>query len=787
MKEITAPYGFVPLAEKVVEPEWVQPILDDQGHPVAAPPLHDVPFQDGIDGVLELEVTAETPIFTRGTEASGPGEGTSTFFSLPDGRKPLPALPGTLLRGAIRNVVEIATFGRMAHRVNDHRYSVRDLDNPRLYGEFMAGIVRDPQTRKSSLMPLVNAGWLQRGGSETDGDDGEGYQIEVCDFAKIEYTLLSKVAQTRDVDGFRPEKKQSAVRKYETWGTASRDVQVNVRFVRPDTVDGRRLPSQYGTVESIGQNGRQGTLVFTGQPVRYVPPPPGERRRGHPKHHDFVFLPSKNPQVLAVPSRVFRDFEFVHSARGQQNNLGRSEQPNEEWGYWKPRLERGERVPVFFLASKDGQHLVAFGLAMMFRLPYRCSIREAVGHVQKQGTSGWEFDFADGLFGAVREFVSDKGRKTVLALKSRVDFSHAVLSGGAAAPLSNVTVVLGAPKASYYPNYVEQVNQVPGCNPPRDGKGKPLYKTWQDDDCRPRGWKRYRPLTETWQPQLPRGADGKPLDVSRVASRFQPLPAGARFVGRVYLHNVRPVELGALLWAVDFGGEKDARHTLGMGRPLGYGRCRLRLSKFENLRNHSGGQVDPGACRQAFQEFMTREIADWVGTPQILELIALARPVAPAKARYQRLDAAQGINEFKDAKRDGLALPSAHLGSRDAPVSGGGGAADGGPSFRREGPQRGQPARTGTARKPNVSRSPVVQPTPGREGSTRWKRGHVLRVRLVGLSKKGKWRGQVVGQQGIGVIEGEAPAGAALDLEFDVEVINGGDPNNLNLRWRSGS
>jgi len=152
MDRITAPYGFVPLSSTVVFPSWLQPRDGGNGATAQVPPLHDVPFRDGICGTLELVLRAETPLFVRGASPDP-----SQPFQLPDGSY---ALPGTALRGALRNVVEIATFGRFGRVNQNHRYAVRDLNNRHLYGQFMAALIRDPRTNRTEPMPLVNAGML---------------------------------------------------------------------------------------------------------------------------------------------------------------------------------------------------------------------------------------------------------------------------------------------------------------------------------------------------------------------------------------------------------------------------------------------------------------------------------------------------------------------------------------------------------------------------------------------------------------------------------------------------
>lgn len=767
LERITAPYGFVPLGKKIVEPKWLQPKLDDRGRPVA-PPLQDRPFLDGISGTFELIVEAETPIFVRGSKDP------TQFFALPDGRY---AIPGTSLKGAVRNVVEIASFGRM-RRVNDHRYAVRDLQNRELYGQYMSAIGKHPVTGKGELMPLVNAGWLRC-------DSKGNYSITVCDFAKIEYKFLAALAEQRQVPDFDPGRKQSSIHKYTKWGAASREVKLQVDLWRGQVASFNRTPSDFGRVLSLAGT-QEGTLVFTGQPSNYIPNAArAGRGSGQAKHHDFVFLrsPGRAPRVLAVEDKVFRDFEFAHSDRGQQNNLGRSESPNEEWKFWRERLAEGSPVPVFFLCDEGGRRVQSFGLAMMFRLPYRNSIKQALDRIHPAVDD--PLDLADGLFGTVLE--SSDPRAASLALKGRVLLTHAIAEGSPK-PEAVKCEVLGSPKASYYPNYVEQDPDVPGAEPPNDDKG-PRYTTWQDDFSRPRGWKRYKPLSETWSPQRPTGSGGRALDMKKVETKFAPLPAGTRFVAKVVVHNLRPVELGALLWALDFGGDERARYTLGMARPLGYGRSKLRLAGVD-LRRIDDTPADLDAARAAFVAYMTKEIPGWAETPQIEALLQLAQVVAPSEAKYQRLDPGMHVNEFADAKTPerSFVLPPSHRPTGKARMRV---QRVDEPKPRREearGGARHAPPGRGQRPRDNAP-SPVPMRPAVSSARAAWqqrKPGETLRVALVELSSKKKWRATVVGHDARGTIEGAAPADAAVGQEHEVVVIQGGDPKNLNLKWKEG-
>ena len=122
MAAIKAPYKFVPFNKQVVSPYWIEQIS------------HDIPFSDGQSGTIEVALKAESPIFVR--DGIGQKQAKDNYqddvqqkphlFSQYGGRY---FIPGTSIKGMIRNVLEILSFGRMEDKVNDHRYAVRDFQN----------------------------------------------------------------------------------------------------------------------------------------------------------------------------------------------------------------------------------------------------------------------------------------------------------------------------------------------------------------------------------------------------------------------------------------------------------------------------------------------------------------------------------------------------------------------------------------------------------------------------------------------------------------------------------
>ena len=513
---IYAPYNFVPLSAWIFKPDWAEQVS------------HDLPFSDGICGSLELEIQAHTPILVGGGKqatAQGPGEvhcpGEVHFFQLPDQTY---AIPGTSLKGMIRHVLEMATFGKM-RLVDDQWLSVRDLTKGgKFYTEHLSENL-GPKT----FRPLARAGWLKLGST----NKGElEWRLIPCEYARVEQEHLINWGETQNIH--RPERikrKQSAVDKYKIWQT---------RHLKFDLEAKKSWPHQKGQIsleynkarQRLGIGQYEGDFVFTGQPTENT------GKSGRSKHMEFIFYKdSATPKK--VDEKVIRAFQHIHA-------------DSEEWQYWSKKVRKGEKVPVFYL--ENGNKIDSLGLAMMYRLPYKNSIGATISHTNPEHLSDDFFDLPELIFGTVND------DNTQFSLKSRVSFSMAPLQNQIRPVLVGPTI-LGSPKASYYPNYVQQ-----------NKNGQP-YMTYMDDTAEIQGWKCY-PVNPRWQVPAP-ARDQQ--NNNNIQVKLCPLKEGARFKCFLDVHNLRPAELGALVWALTWGGDAKLRHGLGMGKPFGLGQISIKI------------------------------------------------------------------------------------------------------------------------------------------------------------------------------------------------------------------
>jgi len=578
-QHLKSPYNFVPMADFVHEPEW------------AAQVSQDIPFADGLSGVLECELTAHTPLHI------GSGDKEDGQPVMLNGE---PIIPGSSLKGMIRNVLGIACFGRF-NRFDDYRMSLRDLTPAArpVYGNRM---VRQ-ESSTGDTVPRVKAGWLHL----IDGV----WHLESCKHRRIEHSDLTGMKGGWLTPGQR--KDCTSKEKYSQWSQEAEDFRIrgnktsDKRQKGPRTVRFDKLvPHPEGELE--------GWLVFTGQP-------------GPNKHMEFVFH-DESGKPRRVPDGVWRDFQMIHKDTKEWEFLT-SESP-----YW----QAFGTVPVFYLSSKSdhGPVLEAIGLAQMFRLPYKHAIGELVPDKVKIASSQGHLDLTDLMFGDAFQRGDDP------FCRGRIQFGLG-RPVGEVKPGKKENLILSTPRPSFYPAYVQQ-----------DKNGKPA-RTYSDDDARLAGWKRYPAAGE--EPRKHPGLleNNKMNQHGNMDSPIRALPEGKCFRFKVRFHNLKPEELGALHWALALGGNEQLRHRLGKGKPYGYGEISIRCIEEESCirPNSHKSEAVPGLLEQANETFVqhmnnvTPGSKEWRSTEQVRALLAMSDP---AKSNADELCYYPAPKDYQTAK-----------------------------------------------------------------------------------------------------------------------------------------
>lgn len=197
-------------------------------------------------------------------------------------------------------------------------------------------------------------------------------------------------------------------------------------------------------------------------------------------------------------------------------------------------------------------------------------------------------DLPTRIFGRVANTLPNQSENP--GFKTRVSFGWGTLDENCAYDATKHTTVMAAPQPSYAESYIDTKN------------------------AQIRGWKRY-PMKRSSPPP-----PGK--TTSNAASTLWPITGknGLTFTGKIRYHNLTQIELGALVWALTWGGDESLRHSMGMGRKFGWGQVKITLDD------------DHKQAMKAFTAQMENQVKNWCNSRQIQQLRAMADPSVGKKS-----------------------------------------------------------------------------------------------------------------------------------------------------------
>ncbi|SKA51863.1 TIGR03986 family type III CRISPR-associated RAMP protein [Photobacterium toruni] len=409
---IHAPYHFVPLSKWVYMPDWA--------HLVS----HDVPFEDGLSGKIEYTLTNKTPLCV------GDSKDESGVLKIARNPNGTPIIPGSSLKGMIRNVLEIASFGKF-NTVDDRRFSFRDVSRD---SHYLLNVIKPNK---------VIGGWLKYDA------DKECWAFRQSEFTPVFHDDLNKVAKTNI---FNEAFKQPAEEKYEEYRLDSlKALSFDLGKQRMEGTRGKTVSVECAC--NLAQGQLSGIPVFSG--FR-----PGSKKYWSTRlNFSYLFYQAQpKEQAIAVDTTLVNDL-FTNHNEDLVKEL--RQHPHPELG-----------IPVFALHKKG--EIACFGFAKMPRVTYKNAIVKLIERHNKAHTSDVHFDMAELMLGTLRE----KG----LGLKSRVSFSDAVATDDCHGDVYQaVPTVLGSPQATFLGGYIEQDTK----------KADNTYQSYDDDSARVSGWKRY--------------------------------------------------------------------------------------------------------------------------------------------------------------------------------------------------------------------------------------------------------------------------------------------------------
>jgi CRISPR-associated protein (TIGR03986 family) len=459
-----------------------------------------------------------------------------------------PVIPGSSLRGMIRNLVEIFSQSRMRY-VSDKRLVYRAIANQTSLDLAYQKIMIDTRSDEDDEYfeypsKRLKAGYLEKHGGNWKIRPAMEYPLNDND--KESFNLV----ETTDVNAL---------------GISSNTFKYHQVRLIPGT---RIITGNHGPKESIAlsyaqaedikkqdddppKNGYVDGLLITSTHI-------GRNRRWYP----VVFERDTNRDSIDISQDLWKLYvEDYDEAPGKEKKV--------------KLLEVND--PVFYVTDDNGK-LIFFGPTMMFRIPHSRRIRDAVPEHLTVEHNPEKLDLVERLFGTVRKdkaLLEDGIFNTVMG---RVTFHDAHWNQQGGLPFyepssgRKTPKILSSPKPTAFQHYVEQ--------PEPDDKATLVH--WSHEaQPKIRGYKLYwhRELetNQKYEAQLRNHADDKQYTVIR------PVKDGVTFSGKISFENLAHYELGALLTTLDL--PEGLCHKLGMGKPYGLGSIRINIQSL-NIINH---------------------------------------------------------------------------------------------------------------------------------------------------------------------------------------------------------
>jgi CRISPR-associated protein (TIGR03986 family) len=396
-----APYNFVPLPEKVLTVEGDEKEKIEKG-------LHDRYYSDRHTGYIDLEITTETPLYTRcafppsvygnqnNFDETGKLKVTAVrdcqdFFHRGDEKK-IPVIPGSTLRGMTRSLVEILAYGKM-NFVTDaaiiHRAVADSNSLGKKYREQMLGKNKDypriwfdypsPNLR-GGYLEVINDKWFIRPAIEHENES----------FIHVSY----ESAKT----AFGGNLERHKASGYDCW-VVPRKRQTKEKSDKFKLDMATTGQVSFAQTEDEAKGWRKAKLIVSGSLK--------DREGNDVKKMECAIYERDEKAELIEIEREDRllYLEDMRLSREKKNT---------------PRkLKDGE--PLFYLLNEK-KELVFFGSTMMFRLPYTNTVHDLIPELLR---SQEQVDLAEAIFGTV-ESPNKKKRVEGRQLAGRVFFSDAV-------------------------------------------------------------------------------------------------------------------------------------------------------------------------------------------------------------------------------------------------------------------------------------------------------------------------------------------------------------------------
>ena len=521
-----APYNFVSIPDRVLA------YIDSEEHPRNVD--HSLYHGNRLTGWIDVTLETRSPIYIRGPltpeeyekmeeeEQAGNTSNLQKKRNKPDffhtGDPNAPVIPGSSLRGMLRTLAQILSYGKLSP-VSDVPLVYRAVADMSSHGDaYRARLMYEEIGQKNHYTPRFRGGYMQR-------DQGDKWSIQPA--KEIGGTTYGRISR-RDIP--------RNLKKWHNCHNASQ-VYIEIGPYQFQKVRGGFIHIKYARVLRMMRDETPGlklaVLAESGKMFRK-------------NSEAVIFAPDENAEPIPIPEKL------VQAYRDQVS-------PEQERLLGKNGVLRHDQ-PVFYLIKDDA--LVFFGHTQMFRMPYLNSPSDMLppSHGDDSLT-----DYAESIYGSAKG--QEKGQA------GRISISDARMLAGQVDPWlpGNPVVIpeiLSGPKPTTFQHYLTQSR-------PDVPKGQGLY-TYNDkpEQTTLRGFKMYWHKGDVKRGQFEEKGEVDPKKDTQ-HTRIKPVRSGVKFQFRVRFENLLLDELGLLWWTLALPVEGDYLHKIGMAKPLGLGAIKL--------------------------------------------------------------------------------------------------------------------------------------------------------------------------------------------------------------------
>jgi len=530
-----APYNFVPLPNKIFT---VEQGIEVNGKKVQPWKMHDQFVTGTRSGWIDLKITTLTPLFIRGPLTQSNGEWDRLDARLRSepyvNKNDVPVIPGSSLRGMIRNIVEILSFSKIMP-VTAEKPFFRTVAADRIGIAYRNRMIQGDQKPQGGYVRKIGNQWNI---------------VPSVEVLRVHRDKLNNCDLNIPIS--------QSTKYYPSWDGQQKPCWFK-RSLKSWLVEDFSLDQQVGWEEGI--------LVLTGSAPN--------------KKYEFVFVGEVSAKLMRIPEGIWQRFHDDDQITQWQERAFVKDMPSRGCRKAKGYLRDGE--PVFYLTdelvkSKDNpEGLLFFGRAQMFRFPYDRSPLDLIPEELKNV----EYDIAEILFGKVSQKEN---------IKSRVFFEDAVAVDNETGWFEEIMVphILASPKVTCFQHYLTQDGN----------KRKEELTTYlAGDHTTIRGTKHYWHRWDDNQ-RLDTVKENKDYDIllndlqsisphDKQHTIIRPVKDKVKFNGRIHFENLTDIELGVLLAALRL--PEGCAHKLGMGKPLGLGSIQIdsQLSLADRITRYS--------------------------------------------------------------------------------------------------------------------------------------------------------------------------------------------------------